>query len=186
MNVITAIRTRRAYRSLKPVRITKRLVNDLATSAGLAASCFNKQPWYFVFAYDPGVLAKMHNALSRGNEWARKSSMIIAVASKKEYDCIINDGREYYLFDTGMAAAQLILRATELGLVAHPIAGFDQVKVKELLKIPVDMTVITLIIVGKRSNSPGPLLSPDQAATEKKRPPRKKPVEFAFYNRYVS
>lgn len=30
---------------------------------------------------------------------------------------------EYYLFDAGMSVAFLILRATELGIVAHPIAG---------------------------------------------------------------
>jgi len=184
MDVLTAIQTRRAYRSLGPVAITAELINELTQAAGLAASCFNKQPWRFVFVYEKETLEKMHGALSKGNEWAYDASMIIAVVAKKDDDCVIKDGREYYLFDTGMAAAHLILRATELGLVAHPIAGFDPVRVKEILEIPEEMTVITLVNVGKHAEKIGPRLSPDQAKGEKERPPRKPPEEFAFHNRY--
>jgi hypothetical protein len=57
-----------------------------------------------VFVYDPEMLKKMHDALSAGNEWARAASMIIAVLSKKEYDCVIRE-RVYHQFDTGMATA---------------------------------------------------------------------------------
>jgi nitroreductase len=42
----------------------------------------------------------------------------------------------------------LMLQATELGLIAHPIAGFKQVPIKELLAIPDDFTLITLIVLG--------------------------------------
>lgn len=184
MDVLTAIQARRAYRSFDPVIITGDMVKELAEAAGLAASCFNKQPWRFVFVYEPGMLNKMHSALSKGNEWAYDASMIIAVAAKKDDDCVIKDGREYYLFDTGMAAAHLILRATELGLVAHPIAGFDPEKVKVILAIPEEMTVITLVNVGKHSEKISPRLSPDQAQGEKERPLRKTPEEFSFHNIY--
>lgn len=184
MDVSSAIKTRRAYRSFEPLAITAELIKELSEAASLAASCFNKQPWRFVFVYEKESLGKMHTALSKGNEWAYDASMIIAVACKKDDDCAMKDGREYFLFDTGMAAAHLILRATELGLVAHPIAGFDPEKVRELLEIPGEMTVITLINVGKHSEKMGPRLSPDQAKGEKERPPRKPPEEFAFHNRY--
>jgi len=95
MDVKQAIIKRRAYRSLEPVEITEELIYDLAECAQLSASCFNNQPWRYVFVYNPKVLKEMHDALSPGNEWARDASMIIAVFSKKEDDCIIRD-REYY------------------------------------------------------------------------------------------
>jgi nitroreductase len=107
MNVKEAIQHRRAYRSFEPVDITQDLINDLAGCAQLSASCFNNQPWRYVFVYDPETLKKMHDALSSGNEWGRNASMIIAVLSKKEYDCIIKE-RVYHQFDTGMATAFLI------------------------------------------------------------------------------
>lgn len=183
MDVITAVNTRRAYRSLAPAAITKETVEDLATAASLAPSCFNKQPWRFVFIYGREDLARLHPALSKGNEWAQEASLIIAVFSKKELDCLMKDGREYWLFDTGMAAMSLILRATELGLVAHPIAGFDPAKAKAALGIPEDMTLVTLINVGKRSREISGKLSPDQASTEQKRPLRLPLEEFVHHNR---
>ncbi|MGB9724508.1 MAG: nitroreductase family protein [Chloroflexia bacterium] len=183
MKVQQAIEQRRAYRSLDPVEITPELVQDLAESARLAPSCFNNQPWRFVFVYDPGTLQDMHTALSRGNEWARAASLIVAVFSQQELDCQIK-GRDYYLFDTGMATAFLILRATEMGLVAHPIAGYDEERVKEILGIPREMTVITLVIVGRHSAEISPVLSEKQVAWEKARPERLPLEKFAFVNAY--
>jgi nitroreductase len=183
LDVKEAINTRRAYRSLEPVEITVEIVEDLATHAQLSASCFNNQPWRYVFVYNPEMLKKMHEALSKGNAWARAASMMIAVFGKEDDDCVIGP-RIYYLFDIGMATAFLILRATELGLVAHPIAGFDEDKVKEILNIPQDMRVITLVIVGKKSDSISDVLSEKQIEQESNRPPRKKLSEFVYKNQY--
>ncbi len=181
MDVKQAIEKRRAYRSLEHIEITEDLIKDLAQSAQLFCSCFNNQPWRYVFVYDPEMLKKMHVALSQGNEWAQSASMIIAVFSKPELDCIIKD-RKYYLFDTGMATAALILRATELGLVAHPIAGYSPKKVKEILNIPIEMGVITLIIIGKHSEEINLLLSEKQMEAERKRPKRLSFDKFVYMN----
>lgn len=183
MNVSDAIRKRRAYRSLEQVPIDNAMINDLAQSAQLFCSCFNNQPWRYVFVSDPEILRKMHMALSQGNEWAQAASMIIAVLSKPELDCIVKN-RQYYAFDTGMATASMILRATEMGLVAHPIAGFSPKKTREILDIPADMEVITLIIVGTKSEKTNPVLSDKQIKAEVKRPDRLPIKEFAYLNRY--
>ncbi|MCX7784698.1 MAG: nitroreductase family protein [candidate division WOR-3 bacterium] len=184
MDVKDAIDKRRAYRSLDPVEITQELIEDLAKSAQLAPSCFNNQPWRFVFVYDKDMLEKMKTTLSKGNEWAYDASMMIAVFSKKEFDCIIHD-REYYLFGCGMAVGFLMLRATELGLVAHPIAGYSPKKVKEVLGIPEEMNVITLIMVGKHSAVIKPVLSEKQVKDEKERPPRYALEKFVYHNKYT-
>jgi nitroreductase len=185
MDVREAIKKRRAYRSLKPVEINDDLIKDLAESARLAASCFNNQPWRYVFIYESEMLKRIHDALSPGNKWARKGSMIIVVLGKKEDDCVIRD-REYYQFDIGMATANLILRATELGLVAHPIAGYSPKKTREILGIPDDVNVITLIIVGKHSDRIDPVLSDKQVEAEKKRPERIPVSKFVYINKYTA
>jgi nitroreductase len=183
MDVKQAIEKRRAYRSLDPVEITESLINDLAECARLSASCFNNQPWRFVFVYAPEILKQMHAALSKGNEWIHYASMIVAVFTKKDMDCDVK-GREYYLFDTGMATAQMILRATELGLVAHPIAGFHEDKVKGLLGIPQDMMIITLVNFGKKRSEPRSVLSEKQREWERERPPRLPLEKFVHMNHY--
>jgi nitroreductase len=183
MDVREAIELRRAYRSLDPVEITDELIKDLAKSASLAPSCFNYQPWKFVFVRDPAVLEEMHATLSRTNAWVRSASMIIAVFSREDDDCKVR-GRVYNNFDTGMATAFLILRATELGLVAHPIAGFREKRVKEILGIPEEMQVITLVNVGRHTETLNENLTEEQKLTEKKRPERRPFEKFAFFDSY--
>ena len=183
MDVKEAIEKRRAYRSLEPFEITEDLINDLAGCVQITASCFNNQPWQYIFVYDPKVLEQMYEVLSQGNEWVHKASMIIVVLGKKDDDCVIHD-RIYYRFDIGMATEAMILRATELGLVAHPIAGYSPKKTRAVLGIPDDIDVIALVIVGKHSDKINPDMSDKQIKDEKKRPGRKSIEDFAFHNKY--
>ncbi|MCS7138741.1 MAG: nitroreductase family protein [Crenarchaeota archaeon] len=178
MKVREAIERRRAYRAIEPIEVTDELIKDLAYHASLAPSCYNNQPWRFVFVKNREKIGELYDALSSGNSWAKKSSLIIAVYSEKDYDCIIGE-REYYLFDTGMAVAFMILRATELDLVAHPIAGYDSEMVKRILEIPENAILITLIVVGKHSDEAVSKLPTRQREVELKRPPRKSFEEFA-------
>lgn len=178
MNIHEAIESRRAYRAIEPVEASDELIKDLAYLASLAPSCYNNQPWRFVFEKSREKLEELHDALSSGNGWAKTASLIVAVYSKEDYDCVVKD-REYYLFDTGMAVALMILRATELGLVAHPIAGYDQDKAKRVLGIPEEAILIILIIIGKHPQKAVINLSNRQRETELKRPPGKGFEEIA-------
>lgn len=179
------VNTRRAYRSLESIEITKDLIEETARIAQLAPSCFNKQPWRYIFVYEKDILTKLKDeGLSEGNKWARAASMIIAVFSRINMDCVIGE-RQYYLFDSGMATAYMILHITDQGLVAHPIAGFDPVKVKELLEIPIEMHLITLIIVGRKSDKIPDFFKDYQKKSEVDRPARKPLNEFIYMNKYI-
>ncbi len=83
-----------------------------------------------------------------------------------------------------MATAFILLRATELGLVAHPIAGYDEIQAKKILDIPEEMRLITLIVVGKHSETINPLLTEKQAASERKRPKRLPLEKFVHLNSF--
>lgn len=120
--------------------------------------------------------------MSEGNEWAKSSSLLGVVFSHVELDCVIGE-RRYCLFDTGMATAFMILRATELDLVAHPIAGYNPAGVKNILKVPEKYRVITLIIFGKHASGSNSL-SEKQKASEKERLPRLDWEDFLSFNQY--
>ena len=179
--VIDEIKNRRAYRSLEPIEITPEIVEPLSQAVRLSPSCFNNQPWHFIFTYEKEKLHQLFDALSKGNIWATYASMIIAVCAKKDDDCVIYD-REYYLFDLGLATSSLILQATSMNLVAHPIAGYSPKKAREILNIPEEYNVITLIIVGKHNENIPDYLSEKQVEAEKKRPERKPLETFIHHN----
>lgn len=172
MDVVEAVRTRRARRNLSDRVVEEEKVSALVEAARLSASCFNNQPWRLVFCTGKDALGAVKGSLSKGNAWATRAPMIIAVAARPQDDCQLSDHRDYFLFDCGLAIGQLELAATALGLIAHPIAGYDPMKVKAALGIPGDHTVITLVICGYPGTDDS-LLSDKQREAEKARPERK-------------
>ncbi len=72
-----------------------------------------------------------------------------------------------------------MLQATELGLTAHPIAGYDPLMVKKNLNIPDDYVLITLVNIGYPGTDTS-MLSEKQMEAEAKRPGRK-PLEDNFF-----
>lgn len=181
MDVSDAVIRRRARRVLSERGVEEDEVRELAEAAHLSASCFNNQPWRLVFCASKDSLRAVKDCLPKGNAWATKAPLIIAVAARPPDDCQLSDGRDYFLFDCGLAIGQLELRATELGLIAHPIAGYDPVKVKSALGVPSELTVITLVICGYPGTDDS-LLSDKQKEAEAQRPERKPRGENIFLN----
>ncbi len=178
-----AIKERRSIRSFDPVDITDEVIKDLAESAQLSPSCMNKQPWKLIFIRNKEQLQKVFSSLTPQNSWAKRASMIIAVAGKPKGDCRL-DGRLYYMYDIGMATSMILLRATELGFITHIMAGFSEEKAKKILEIPEDLRLIALIAFGKRSKEINPELSDLMKLGEKQRPPRVSLKRFAYLDKY--
>lgn len=179
MEVHDTIMIRRARRVLDDKNpITDAEMDSLVEAVRLSPSCFNNQPWRPIFVYGQEALSQVKTALSKGNEWAYKASLIVVIAARPPDDCIVGD-RQYFLFDCGLAVSQLVLRATEMGLIAHPIAGFSPKKTRELLGIPEEYTVITYVICG-RPGTDDSVLSDKQKRDETTRPERK-PVGENFF-----
>jgi len=178
MDVAEAIVRRRALRAFEDRPIEEGTVDALIEAMHLSASCFNNQPWRVVICQKEG-LAKVKEALSKGNVWATAAPMIMVIASKPSLDCRLNQGRDYFKFSCGLAVGQMLLRATELGLTAHPIAGYDPVKVREALGIPDDFVIIALVICGYPGTDES-LLTDNQKADQRERPPRRA-VEQSFF-----
>ena len=126
MDVIDAINKRRALRKFDTRPVETEKLASLVEAMRLAPSCNNSQPWRVVVCRDTDSLNKAKPALSKGNAYATKIPLIFVVSAKIDDDCHgLSDGRDYYLFSCGLAVGQMMLRATELGLIAHPIAGYD-------------------------------------------------------------
>lgn len=176
------IQTRRAKRALSPDPVPEGEIIELIEAAHLAPSCFNNQPWRFIIATGKKLEA-VKEALPRGNYWVKSAPVIIAVASHRDLDCKLSDNRDYFLFGCGLAVENLVLQATQMGLIAHPIAGYDPLRVKEALQVPEEYILITLVIVGR----PGDLSALDKKHRELELSPReRRPLEeILAWNRFA-
>lgn len=185
MDVSEAIRARRARRAIMDKPVEPEKVDALIEAMRLSASCFNNQPWRVTLCMGPEALPAIKSALSKGNQWATPAPLIMVISARPPDDCQLSDKRDYFLFSTGLAVGQMELRATELGLICHPIAGYDPLKAKQILGIPEEFTVITFVIVGYPATD-SPLLSDKQKAQELARPERKAVGENFFLDRWGS
>jgi len=162
-----SILQRRAFRKFQQMDVPEEMLHRILHAASLAPSCFNNQPWRFVVAHSPEAREKVHPHLTRGNKWMEEARAFFLVYAQRENDCSLSDRREYFLFDTGMAISMLLVQATQMGLLAHPVAGFDPTGLKQAFSIPEENTLITVVALGFPAHDP-----------ERKPRQRKDPEEF--------
>jgi nitroreductase len=132
-------------------------------------SCSNNQPWRFIFVTDREQHARFMEALPKGNQWAAAAPVLIAVCAREADDLSRKDDPvKYYQFDSGLATMSLLLAAVDEGLMAHPMAGYDAVKLHEALDIPAEYHVQCIVALGY----PGPLEQLDERTRLKDESPR--------------
>ncbi len=173
VSLLSALRERRSSRALSDDPVEDDLIVELIEAARWAPSSGNLQPWRFLIVRKPERLKLLHEALARGNAWMKKAPILVVVCANPTDDHI-RDEKPYYLFDCGLAVENLILRATSLGLVAHPTIGWDEGIVKRNLDIPDPVRVVTIVAVAH----PGNVEEMDEDLQRREKSPRaRKPLE---------
>ncbi len=150
-SVLNLLQDRLATRSIDVRPLPDPAVKQLMEAVRLTPSCFNNQPWRYLFLESEKSRSLGVEALSAGNRpWASRAPLLILGYSRKENDCVL-PGRVYHQFDLGMSAMNLMLAATYLGLVARPMAGFDPQKARELFSLSDQDEPLIMIAVGHPS-----------------------------------
>jgi len=65
-----------------------------------------------------------------------KEAPVLIIACANPSDDDIHEGREYYLFDVGLAVENILLAATDLGLITHPMTAVNEGELRRVLHIP--------------------------------------------------
>lgn len=136
-------------RAFAPQPIADEDIDTMFEAARWSPSCFNEQPWRFVFAKHPDELKKFQSALAESNQpWATKAPLLAFAFSKKRFTH--NDKPNRWAdFDVGAAWMALTLQAHKLGLHTHAMGGFDTDKAFNVTRMDSDeYNVICAIAVG--------------------------------------
>ena len=155
---------------------------SLFEAARWAPSAFNEQPWHFIVAtkenardYDRllGVMVE------RNKQWAHTAPVLLLTVTKLS----THDGKpnRYAFHDVGLAAENLVLQATALGLFAHQMAGFNVERAREEFAIPPGYEPVTTIAVGYLGD---PESLPEQFREEELKTRNRKPLEEFIFSGY--
>ncbi|MBN2352830.1 MAG: nitroreductase family protein [Spirochaetales bacterium] len=179
-DIITEITTRRARRGFLDKPVERGTLLRLARAASLAPSCANNQPWRLLYFTEPGALERARAALTPGNYWAKRAPALLLIFTRLADDCRRDEGRDYALFDCGLAAQNFMLQATAEGLIAHSMAGFDAAALKRDFELPEDSIPLVMIAVGHPGDGSG---LTEKHLRDEHAPQTRKPVgEVVFWN----
>ncbi|MDO9119375.1 MAG: nitroreductase family protein [Nitrospira sp.] len=152
----------------------------LLEAARWAPSSSNEQPWRFIVATkeEPADYDRLLACLLEGNrKWAYRAPVLILSVARMDFEEDSRPNRHAF-HDVGVATENLLLQVSALGLVAHPMAGFDIEKARDDLRIPSGYEPVAMIAVGY----PGELsVLPDYLQQRELKPRERKPLtEIAF------
>ena len=181
MALMELIKERRSVRAYSSQVVEREKLELLAEAVRLAPSASNSQPWHLVLVDEPALKdsvarATFSTALNF-NKFAL-GAPAFGVLVVEEPPLLTKTGsilkrRDFPLIDIGIAAVQLCLRATELGLGTCMLGWFNERRIQKLLGIPRRKRLALVVTIGYPATQP-PLREKNRKALDSMR----------SYNRY--
>lgn len=171
MDVMEALRTRRAVREYIGAPVDRGVLEDLIEAATLAPSAMNRQPWAFVVLEGA---ARLHALSAEVKHYAMEHlppGSPLGVGLNDTHDDIFHgafalvivcatDKDSQSVEDCCLAGEALMLaaHANRLGAcwIGLSRAWLNEASVKAMLGIPADLTPVAPIVIGHRRSLPEP------------------------------
>jgi len=129
--------------------VTREALMSVLEAARWAPSCFNDEPRFFLVfdGSDAEAFKEAQACLVAGNAWALKAPILIFSVARETFE---HNGKpnRWGQHDTGAAMENLLLQATDLGLRAHAMGGFDAERVRASFAVPEGYTPMAAIAIG--------------------------------------
>ena len=139
MNVLDAIRSKRAVREFAPAPIPDDLVSAVLDAGRQSQSSKNTQPWEFVLVTDKATLKALSETGTYAGHLAGATFAVVLVGTASG---------NWNSFDLGQAAAYMQLAAWEMGIGSCIAAIYEPDKVKALLNLPADLSAWVALSFG--------------------------------------
>ena len=149
MEVFEAIKGRRSIRNYTKEPVPEDLVVKILDAGRWAPSAGNMQPWSFIVLKDVEVKRRVAEATTYGKFLADALVGIAVVIDPRSSTHPVEDG--------AIATQNMLLAAHALGLGACWIGSYNSVyeeRVKEILGIPKDKRLLSMISMGFPAESP--------------------------------
>ncbi|TGD89680.1 nitroreductase [Mycolicibacterium sp. CH28] len=157
--------------------VTEEQLIALLEAARWAATWGNVQPVRFVVGRrgEP-AFDRLSGLLRRGNSYARTAGALVLVCADEGED---ERTALYSTFDAGAAVANLSIQAVALGLIAHPMAGFDVDGARAAFELAEGVQPLAIVAVGTLGDY---ARMPPEIAERDGRPRERLPLEQVVLN----
>ena len=133
-SVWDAVRTKRAVREFTDQPIPHDILDRIVRAGTRAHSSKNQQAWAFIVVRDRERLRALSTTGRYAGHLAGAAAAVALITPDPRAD-----GQPLALeWDSGMAAAQMMLVAWELGIGSCPATVYEQARARELLGYPED------------------------------------------------
>ena len=169
--VLDAIKKRQSVRSYQDKEIPEDVLQQVLEAGRLAPSASNRQHCKFIVVKDEDLRKKLVPAC-KNQKFIGEAPVVIAGCSTNP-DYVMTCGEHSYSIDLTIALDHMSLEAASMGLGTCWIGAFYQDQVKEILGVPENVRITSLM----------PLGYPKVLATKTERKPLS---EIICYDKYTS
>jgi nitroreductase len=151
MELSALLKKRKSVRKYKSQPVEAEKLQQLLEAGRLAPTASNGQNWYCIVLRNPQLRSQMGEAC--GNQaWVGQApvNLVICGANNRNMFC----GQPINPIDCSIALTLMMLKATELGLGTCWLGRFDAGKVRELLAIPAEDTIVAVTPLGYADEEP--------------------------------
>lgn len=179
MELMDAILKRRSIRNFEERDVTDEQIKQLLEAVRWAQSWANSQCWEVIVVRNPETKAKLQQTLAKGNPATKsmvQAPVVFVMCAKLQVagyykGQVTTKFGDWFMFDTGIAAQNLCLRAHDLGLGAVIVGLFDHNEAKKVLQVPDGYEVVVMIPTGYPAKVPSA-------------PKRREVSEFTHYDKF--
>ncbi|MFH1169271.1 MAG: nitroreductase family protein [Chloroflexota bacterium] len=181
METQKAIQQRASLKSLVSDKaIEPEKVRQVVEAGRLAPSTGNCQPWRFIVVNDRNTVKKVVNeSFNLSVNAAAGEAPVLLVVLANPAEGKTSNNRDYTSFDVGMAVENMLLAATDLGLVTHLMTNLNPGALKKLLGVPDDIDFVVATPLAY------PTASVEAAVKERRSSrPHKELKDIVYWNRW--
>jgi nitroreductase len=149
MDLFETVEKRRSIRKFRPNPIPDKDLKKILEAGRLAPSGGNRQPWSFIVVRKPETKKKLAAVANLQRFIADADTVLIALGDPAV-------SKSLYKQDPMIAIEHMVLASTALGYGTCWIGAFNENDVKEIAKVPENMTVIALLPIGIPDETPPP------------------------------
>jgi nitroreductase len=139
MDTFECIRTRRTTRTFSPQQVPEQTIRKILEAGRLSPSARNLQPWHFVVIQDKGMLKQLGTLCTTGR-FIEQASCAVAV--------VTDPANNWHEIDGARAVQNMELAGWNDGVGTCWIGSMDRERIKELLAIPKQLHLLTILPFG--------------------------------------